>query len=365
MNNKIGILTFHRIENYGAVLQCYALLEKFKEYKGDAHVLDYVYKGEKLPFAKRITHQIWYSIRLPMGVAQKKRKFKQFLAEKLDIKTKPVTNYRNIEDLSGYNAFVVGSDQVWNFKITNDPVYRLTFANSNQKKYSYAASLGADVIADDEGKIFREDLISFSGITVREQSAIGALSNLGINASHVLDPTLLLNSEEWNERLKLDEIKVPNEGFVFCYVLPGNATSRGTVQMAKELAEANHLRLIVVGDREYKGLLSSNYKTSVGVDEFVAFIKNAEFVITNSFHGTCFSIIYKKQFYTTIMPNNTRNNRIVEMLSSFCLEGCIVDLSKYNKGSFPVRDIDYEKAYSLIEPKRTESLEFIQRIVQE
>lgn len=149
------------------------------------------------------------------------------------------------------------------------------------------------------------------------------------------------------------------------FFLPGNATSKGTVQLAKELAKTNHLRLIIVGEREYKGVLSRKNKTSVGVEEFVSLVKKSEFVVTNSFHGTCFSIIFKKNFYTTIMPNNARNNRIVEMLNSFCLDGCIVDLSKHKKGILPTLDMDYVKAYSLIEPKRKKTLDYLQSIVQD
>lgn len=362
--NKIGIVTFHLSENYGAMLQACALRNVFVKNGAETHIVNYRSSLENSKFPKNIVHCLWNLVRNCLGHKKRVAKAEKFRSIYMGLNESQVfSSIGEIPNIDSYNKFVVGSDQVWNYRITLDPVYRLSFAKKTQKKYSYAASIGANDFEGDSKKMFEESLRTFSGVSVREYSAVDALSKIGIKAEHVLDPTLLLNADEWKEILHLSAMNKDNKKYVFCYVLPGNPTSRTTVLLAKSFAKQNKLDLIVVGEREYMKLLSSNYRNDVGVDEFVELVKDSEMVVTNSFHGTCFSLIFHKSFLTTIASNISRNNRIVELLSGLNLKKQLVDINEYGNIEYDFPKIDYSEIDQKLTLFHRKSISYIKKII--
>lgn len=364
MSNKIGIITFHLSENYGAMLQAFALRYVLRREGAEADVINYStdYTSGLSPLRKTI-HHCWLLSRYVFGYRSRLNKARNFRIARMGVdKSYLAKKICEVPHLESFDRFVVGSDQVWNLKITNDPVFRLTFAKESQKKFSYAASLGNDIIEKSDESTYKKSLSSFKGISVRESSGVNALASIGIKAQHVLDPTLLLSAEDWVNGLELASTRNIDEKYVFCYVLPGNATSAGTVREARKLAKLKGLKLIVVGEREHHKLFDNAYKTDVGVEEFVNYIKDAEFVVTNSFHGTCFSIIFNKEFYTTILPNNKRNSRIVELLAPLRLEDRILDLS-INSTKEEGDTINYKDVSQNLALLKLKSMDFVRFIV--
>lgn len=358
--NKIGILTFHITENYGAMLQAFALLTVINKNGGDAVIINYPLKSKEMSISKIISHNIWMIVRFFFGNKIRQKKAIQFRENFLNLKGVPLVrdifNDKNVKTLEKY---VVGSDQVWNLSITEDPAYRLDFVDKNKKKYSYAASIGSVSFNDNQKKIFKKSLSSFNAISLRESSSIPMLKELNIDCVSVLDPTLLLSKEDWIEELSLS-CSLKNK-YLFCYVLPGNKTNKFTIDLAKKIAKEKGWDVVILGEREYMRLFSNIYCTTAGPKEFVEYVYNAEFVVTNSFHGTCFSINFEKNFYSIISSNSKRSNRTKDLLSSLGLEHrCISDVNEPLKN---INDVSFDCSYQKLMKLRKLSMDFIKRIV--
>lgn len=361
--NKIGIITFHISENYGAMLQAFALRYSLISLGATVDIINYKPKYTSLKFPQNILHVFWSVFRDMLGHKARIEKANAFRKSKLGIGLCPVyDNIESVPNLYSYDKFVVGSDQVWNFNITRDPVYRLLFTNSNQKKYAYAASLGSNKLSQKDADLLFSSIKDYRAISVREKSACSIMNSLGLYSEYVLDPTLLLLSKDWIDQLQLSSQAFKLKKYVFCYCLPGNVTSESTVKLAKLIAKKKNLDVIIVGEREYKRFLSSSYLTSVGVEEFVRLIMDAEIVVTNSFHGTCFSIIFHKLFYTTIANKVVQNNRIVELLTLLQLRSQIVPIDKMSLDLLN-SVIDYSDVDSRLKDKQNSSHSFLEKII--
>lgn len=360
--NKIGILTFHITENYGAMLQAFALLTVINRNGGDAVIINYPLKSNKIPFFKFISHQIWMIVRFFLGNRIRKKRAIQFRENYLKLKGIPlvrdIVNDKNVKALEKY---VVGSDQVWNMSITEDSAYRLDFVDAKKGKYSYAASIGSVSFNDNQKKIFKKSLSTFRAVSLRESSSIPMLKDLNIDSVSVLDPTLLLNKEDWINELSLS--CTSKRKYLFCYVLPGNATNRFTINLAKKIAKEKGWGIVIIGAREYMSLFSSIYCTTAGPKEFVEYVYNAEFVVTNSFHGTCFSINFGKNFYSVISSKSKRSNRTKDLLSSLGLENCCV--SDINDNLENISNVTFDYPYQKLAELRNLSIDFVKRIVED
>jgi len=199
---KIGILTFHRVYNYGAVLQSYALQKVIKQLGYDVEIIDYwcdyIYRPYSIENFKTksctdyimgICGRIIYNFR--------KKKTKRF---QKSIQYSPKVNQNNIKALNDrYDLFLVGSDQVWNYPLTNfDTTYLLDFITDNNKKVSYAASFGVKTIDDKYKETYAKLLSEFSSISVRESTGVSIVRELiNKDVPMVADPVILLTSDEW------------------------------------------------------------------------------------------------------------------------------------------------------------------------
>lgn len=313
---KVEILTIHFGINHGSVLQCYALSRTLQELGCEAEVIDYVparykvwnnvkikYPQKSLPW--KLAFLLASSvIRLPQ-----KAIFRRYLKGHLNLSRRfseplELANQCPVADL-----YLVGSDQVWNstYNGSEDKSYLLGFVPQGATKASYAASIGKGELTEEEGADIARGVQSFAGVSVREEKAAGQLAEHGVEARVDLDPVFLFGREKWCE---LASTKVRREPYVLVYVIAQGY--EGMVRQAREIADWLGTRLYVLSVKPIciPGV-DRNFLFATPSD-FLALFRDADFVVSNSFHGTAFSIIFRKRFLTYATRYNSRIENILK-----------------------------------------------------
>ena len=357
---KIGTLTFHNAVNYGAVLQAVALNKALKELGGDAEIIDYSYKSKKLrnSFLGRIKmggikKGIEYLIIYPSKEKRKKKMLK-FLRNNACLSNKQYDS-NNIKDANLlYKAFIAGSDQIFDLERTgNDENFLLDFVELNNKKYSYAAS--AAKVNDEEFEKIIDYLRDFDGISIREEKLYKRIKEQIDDVYMHIDPTFLINSEEWKKLAKIPKEK----NYILVYTL---SKSPDLYKAARELSKKTGKKIISISARAE--ILKGIKKVSTaGVEEFLGYFMNADYVFTNSFHGTAFSVIMERNFSVGLHSNlRMGNDRMETLLDILDLNNCIL---KYEKNNLINNYIDYKNVRKKIEIERKKSFEYLKKIIDD
>lgn len=337
---KAAVVTFHNAMNYGATLQTWALQKAIKNLGADPCVINYhtdaidrLYlpaKADTFEKKKKKLFDAEYRNNLK-DQELKYDKYHAFLNKHLDI----VGDYTSYEalatdaknELSGIDAFITGSDQVWNTDHTGgyDGAYTLDFVKSG-KKISYAASIGRDFFLPQYSEQFSNALKSFDAISVRENEGVAAVGGVcDKRAEVVLDPTLLLKAKDYDEIYT--EKKRPYR-YILVYMME---TNKSFISLANSLSSTTGLPIIQRRQKHFfKNEIDSFYTDTPG--EFLSEIKNAEMVLTNSFHGTVFSIMYRKPFIS--MLHTQTGSRVVDLLTGLGLDEHII----YRQSDFATMD---------------------------
>lgn len=320
---KVGVITFHRALNYGAVLQSYALQVFLSQNGFDSELIDYhpaSFKAERrlLTFSSPIA--LVKSLYKYPAYKTKVRRFDRFL-NKCHLSA-PICDYAKLTTKSADYAFLlVGSDQVWNSQWNhNDMAYYLDFAPLS-KKYSYAASLGTSNHDAFSAKRLADHLSSFRRLSVREKSAADLISPLVTNevSTHV-DPTLLLDKTEW---LKITH-KIVEKPYLLIYTLENDPS---LIDKAIAIADERKLEIIQIKDvfRPTKGRIK--YASCVAPEHFVSLFSQAAFIVTNSFHGLAFATIFEKDFIVSPQKRQgAPNDRLFDFINKFGLKKQLIDV---------------------------------------
>lgn len=353
---NIAIITFPLINNYGGIIQAFALsklledlghrttLINLQQEKKAIAISKYIFKKYALFFIPKFKNAT-LTIRNPELI--------KFIDDNFTNKTKELYNSKMLHhffDKNEYDACVVGSDQVFstmgypNFE--ND--YSLGFVPDDTIKLSYAASFGGGDYQGDQSKIsfHSQNLKRFSGVSVRESSGIDVCRDrFGVEAIHVLDPTMMISKEYYLNLIMSEPINVDSNK-LFAYVLDSNADKN---EIISEIAEQNQLDIYQIND--------GNGSTEViSMNKWLASIYNAEHVITDSFHGCVFCIIFNKPFHCFV--NEQRGaDRFYSLLKMFGLENRII------KGDINQATIDWEFVNNQLEFNRKVSSNFIAEIL--
>jgi len=359
---KIGILTYHNTRNCGALLQAYALQKKLFELGIDNEIIDYrcdkieeTYRLKKIYELKGIKQLAkWF---LTIGRDKRtQKKFDEFKRENLKLSGK----YDKASICKAnliYDAFITGSDQVWNAMINGDDLtYLLDFAGAEKKKYSYAASIGGGEPKVSYAEKMQTALADFDFISVRENPLAEYIkTDLGLDTQMVLDPTLLLDGDDY---IFASEWKKPKTKYIFVYTI---ATTPNIESAAKKLSKETGLP-IIWGHMSYRKRRGVKNVTDLSPCEFVNYIKNAEYVFTSSFHGMAMSIVLHKQFFYDLDDNVQNNNSRLETLAeSLGLQSR--ELLKLSDASFLTNMplIDYKQVESALEIRRRQSVCFLEK----
>lgn len=364
-NKRIGIVTYHRAINYGAILQVYALQKKIKELGAKCVILDYrnkrlenKHKRRRISDCNNVKDVIKFLL-LSKNQNIKYEKFRGFSDKYFDLSNPLYSKDDLIKIQDEYDKFIVGSDQVWNYKINDmDTTYLLDFVKDRSKKTSYAASFGVSSIPSEYKQKYFDLLDEFDILSIREKQGAGMIKELlSKEVQVVLDPTLLIPKEEW---CNLAEETNLNRGkYILIYAFGG---SKYIKDFAENVSKKTGYKIVCISNT-YKMNIGIKYIKSAGPEEFLELFKNAEYIITNSFHGTAFSINFSKQFFTEMLPETKGvNSRLENLLELFGLEdrklnGC--DANVIHKR------IDYHKVNRKLEAERKKSMALLKSIVQE
>ena len=319
MNKPIGILTFHRASNYGAVLQAYALQAAFGNIGQKAVIVDYycpVVEEDHRPLGLFKRHKIPQAIlRFPIK-AHKDRLFNAFRKRKL-VTSAPVDPKSISSIADSYSLFVSGSDQVWSDRFSGlDPAYMLDFAREEQR-YSYACSFGFDAFPAGKEEVYLKLLRGIRCISLRESSGVEMLEKAGLKAHTDLDPTLLLSAEEWRSFSAAPAEKDP---YILVYTVNGDVH---LLEYARALSEKKGCKILYLNN-QYKNNRDLKRIRYASPEEFVGWFANAEYVLTNSFHGTAFSIIFHRKFKVELETKKKYNVRSRDLLLNCGLSDCIL-----------------------------------------
>lgn len=360
---KVGILTFHSAKNYGAVLQTFALQHSLKLMGVDAFIIDR-YSGHK-----SLIHQIYWTFH-PRVIVQRLSwlSFDQFSKKYLIPKTKEYNTSTSLiafNKTENFDAVIVGSDQVWRMEFSLIGYnYFFDFLDGNNiRKISYAASFGKDKWEESDKVTahVKKLLNDFSSISVREKSGVNICAEtFNTQAIQVLDPTLLLTKEDY-ESIVLKNSPVAFNKNLVSYLL---GEKQESLKYCDSFAKTNHLGFL---DLYHIYPISSSFSASefgekrhlhVSVPEWLAQIRNAQYIITNSFHATIFSILFRKQFIVVDHPSGG-TDRIISILELLGLNDRFVsNVSEISIELFQ-KSIDWNSVHELLNREKERSISFL------
>lgn len=365
---KIGIITWWR-NNYGSILQAYALQQALNEMgypdceiisqydKNPANVKNIFKKIGSIGFGNTIKRGFWKFCFPKM----KKRTYAmmKFIREHLNVSDTSYTEQTIQNAGSAYDCYICGSDQIWNPTLTKlNSMYWLTFVNEKKRKIAYAPSIGVKELTHGQRTTIQENLCSFKAVSCRELSGTKLLNDvLGANrCKKVVDPTLLVERKVWDH---LSSAKAGKEKYVFVYFLRCSKKQR---QIVEQFAHRKHLKIVTMPMLEpeyvekYDMFFGDHKVWEASPADFITYIRNAEYVFTDSFHASIFSIIYHRTFFVFPKKGKAQMERLFSLLQENGIGNRIVN-SIEDLSAKPA--IDWDDVEQKIESNRKESKAFL------
>lgn len=387
---KVGIITFHFPYNCGAALQCLALQTKLEELGHTVSVINYrpwyhqnrytplknpiYYSGKRFRDpADNLVKRIWHatdgflrtvhSWKTYPAVSKKELRFRTFVRKYLH--ETPV--YRSLAQLQKNpplcDVYIAGSDQLWNSKLTSgdfDSAYFLNFGAPDAGRMTYSVGTNFSGLKEPE-KVLHSLVKNLDVISLREVKWLSTVKQAaGEIPVHVdVDPTLLLTAQQY-ERFLPEQMPEEPEPYILTYTMTGEAQGK-TYQAAHLLSKKLGLKILdVCGDPNVLNRKIPDNRLC-GPDEFLKYVKGAAYVVTNSFHGTVFSVIFQKKFVT--IPHAQTGNRVTELLDKLGLS------ARYQQGADAAaericEDVDYASVMEKLTQLREESTGFLRESVE-
>lgn len=358
---KISLITLHCVNNYGSVLQTYATQKVLTDMGHEVEIVDY-YRPDLTLIHKLFSCYLYEAhdlkglaknlVFLPSNIAMQIM-FSHFREKYFKVSSH---KYYIDDDFEKYpieaDAYIVGSDQVWNSVLNHGLIrpYYLSFAKQGKKKIAYSSSFGVDKLKDEEKAFNKEMLGTFDYITTRELSGVGIVKDLGISrVSQILDPTLLVSSKQWLEIAEESKEKTP---YILVYQLHHH---EGLDAYISDLANKKGLKIIRICYRydEFRKIGHCIYLPRV--EQLLGYISNASYVITDSFHVTAFSVNLNTQF-ESIVPAKQFGGRISSLLTLVNLQNR--GIQDYKHCQFDEK-IDFAPVNTILQKKREEDITLI------
>ena len=363
-NKNVGIITLPLNTNYGGTLQAYALHKTLEKLGYNSFFINRRWNNDRKDLSYKIKKTMYKNV-----IA---RNFTKFNKVNLQPSTEEITSEAQMKnyDWNKFRAIIVGSDQVWRFEHTTGVGnnYFLDFITTNNiKKISYAASFGTSIIKCDnvKKKNISELLKSFNAISVREDSGVEICKNeFDVDAIQVLDPTLLLEKDEYLRLIEEREGK-KEKNILATYVLDNSSEKLNIINKVRKTLELNTRAInSSINITSIKSLLfNMNNMVLPSIESWIKGINEADFVVTDSFHGTVFSIIFNKQFLC--IGNKERGlTRFTSLLKLLDLEDRLIFSEKDINETLIKSKINYEKVNKILKDKRRESLDFLIRSIK-
>lgn len=358
---KIKTITCHDVYNHGASLQAYALQTYLSSQGHDVEIIDYkpdylsnhykLWSVSNPVFDKPVVKQLYLLAKLPgrLIALRRKRKFDEFSQKCLRLTS---MRYHSNEELKTNppkaDVYIAGSDQIWNtlFQNGRDAAFYLDFAPKGTKRVAYAASFATKDVVEEYKPFLRRMLQGFDSISLRERISLPLLESLGRNDGvAVCDPVFLLSREQWDKILPTSSIE---EEYLLVY---DTENSNKLKDIAQSIAKERNLKIFnISGSR--KSYVDKDFRVSSPID-FVQLIRDAEFVVSNSFHATAFSLIFQREF-CVVNRSEAINERMLCLLKQYGQQDRLVadnidsllTLIDYSKVQSKIeRDIEASKQY--------------------
>ena len=385
---KVALVSCYFQPNYGSMLQALATQEildimnvpneticidglkkeihdaKMRYFKSRMFSADVI--KDKLGYLKLVAAQK-LDKKLGKNIALRKKCFEAYSKSKFRV-SRPYSSKaelsRHIDD---YTAFLVGSDQLWLPSNIAADYYTLSFVPDEVRKIAYATSFGVSILPKEQAEAAKQFIPRIDHLSVREQSGQKLIKDLtGIDAKLVCDPTLLLTAGQWLDIV--GEKRIIKEKYIFCYFLGNNPLSRAC---AKKLSKATGLKIVALQQLDMYIKEDAQFADIAPYDVdpagFVDLIKNAEFVCTDSFHGTVFSVIFHRRFFSfrRFFKKSTMstNSRIDSLLSVLGLEDRIIESVDAFKQQLRVA-IDHDAVDGKLMEFRKDSMSFLETALE-
>ena len=353
----IGLITFHFVNNYGGVLQAYALQRVLEKRGDEVHVIDYRNWFIKLTDAIRVFPIAKNPAVIKSGIASLKqrkiriRKINQFIREKMNLTNKfnSTSLYKSAPE---YDYYICGSDQIWNPFLTGGvtAVYFLDFVKENRKKIAYAPSMGTNRIPNAFMNKMLKYIDGIDYLSVRERTTAAFLSErINRNIEIMIDPTLLLSKDEWRKIEK--KIEGLPEKYILLYMMQGDDN---IYRYARLMKEKYNLPIVEISRYGFNPGIANQIYVDVGIEEFLGLFDGATCICTNSYHGFVYSLVFGKE--VCLIPSkhfSSRINNLCEMLN--------ISDGKMSTESSLLVDYDKEEVEKIIKQKRENAFAYFEK----
>ena len=364
---KIRTITCHDCYNFGASLQAYALQTYLESQGHDVEIIHY--KPDYLSghfnmmavsnpvFDKPLIKQLYLLAKFPGRLMSLKRKkvFDGFTAKYLKL-TRRYNSYKELKaDAPEADAYIAGSDQIWNtlFRNGRDAAFYLDFGPPEVKRISYAASFATPDVIPEYREFVMKELKGIDCISIREKTSLPLLTSLGRpDGVAVCDPVFLLDKSQWQDTIKA--VSSVTKKYVLVYLTDKSAEIEW---IAREIKKATGWNIYAVGG--IKAAFADRNFINAGPLEFVRLINDSQFVISNSFHATAFSLILEKNF-CVVNRKEGINERMKSVLADYGLETRMVN--QYS--SSLVVDIDYANVNKIMHNIIMESQRWVNNAIE-
>lgn len=367
---KIATITFHASYNHGSNLQAYALQEYIKKLCNNdckyniinlrTPIQQELYKTcfEKRGIKNKIKSII--NANEKGNLYKRKEKFENFINNKLQV----TKEYKSIEEIKNDNLsfeyYISGSDQLWNLQASDfDWANYLEFVEKG-KRISYAASFGPkkQIWNDEEKERIKKDLLLYDCLSVREQGSFNNVKELtNIEPEINVDPTMLLNKDEWMKII--DKEPLIKKDYIFLYNLKGE---KEIIEIAKKVSKITKMPIVVTQRRIISEIFYGFEKRfDAGPLEFLNLILNAKLVLSSSFHGTVFSILFNKPFYAI---NGAKDFRISTLLEKMNLRNRTIEIDNVEEKCKKIYDIEFKEANVLLDTEREKSKIYLKKALE-
>ena len=380
MKNLIGLVLAHHVTNYGALLQAYAVQTAVESLGFSTKIIDYkshkFQRGIKFDFG--IVAWLWDSLKSKYS----KKKFNQTPLDEIHLNNKRNRKLRfnefntemlhNIEVFNGIDALrnsaknckgvLIGSDQMWLPGVSFGNYQSLRFVPKGVRRISYATSLGVSKYPKYCYRSAKDMWKNIDFLSVREEQGKAIINDIApdLNVEVVLDPTYLFSKDEWEKRIPIK--RMTEEKYVLCYFL-GNSESQQ--KMAQEFCNRKGLKCYSILSDESISAIDTTFPDKVitggSAQDFVNWIRGAEYIITDSFHGLAFSVINEKQFFVfyrqRIDHKPNRNSRINNILSKFNCQSRLITNDQTNIPD--INPINYNEVSEILSDLRSKSWRFL------
>ncbi|MEE1056444.1 MAG: polysaccharide pyruvyl transferase family protein [Acutalibacteraceae bacterium] len=368
---KIDIITLHRVRNYGSSLQTLATQQILEELGCNTEIIDYYperytsfgllkrlkYKSDKL--AKNPILLFGARVIISFSYIKKKIVFDSFLKKYIKITPKTYrTEKELLEDIPFADAYCTGSDQVWNSywnEGVDRPLY-LSFVPENKFRFSYASSIGNAELSQKEIEEIKPMLALYKHITVRENTGIDIMRSVGFeDVQQMIDPTLLFKGEQWR---KYTSDRFKNQKYVVTYNLHHD---KRIDNYAMKVAETNGLKVYNITYNIHDIIRKGTIKWCPKIEEYLGLIKDAQYVITDSFHATVFSILFNKKFMVIYPEQASSRIRSILELLNLQNRGCddMPDVQQV------MNDIDFSNVDNILDVERERAISYLKKVIYE